>query len=100
MDGCSAEMCVPDLGQRLEQWQCKYSWCFLEKAKKFSKTGEFSLEKEGWWCLQTQNVTTYFQGDNPGDQCAWGKQAQGMCFSREKLISVSSDYSYSLMDYW
>jgi len=38
--------------------------------------------------------------ENPGDQRAWGKQAQGMCFSREKLISVSSDYSYSLMDYW
>lgn len=93
-------MCAPDLGQSLKQWQFEYSWCFLEKAKEFSKTGEFLLEKEGWCCLQAQNVTTYFQGENPGDQYTWGKQAHEMCFSREKLISVSSDYRYSLMDYW
>lgn len=86
MDGCSAEMCASDQGQRPEQWLCKYSWCFLEKTKKFSKTEELSLEKEGLWCLQTQGVTTCFQVENPGDQCAWGKQAQAMCFSRKKLL--------------
>lgn len=43
----------------------------------------------------------YFHDEALGDQCAWGEQApQGMCFSKEELISLSSDYSYSLMDYW
>jgi len=50
VDGHAAEMRVPGLGQRLEQWQCEYRWCFLEKATKFCKTGEFSLEKDGGAC--------------------------------------------------